>query len=139
MTKKVTRWLAALLPATAAAGLLLSGTAAASTQNSVRFGYCQALGNYATCTASGNVNRPLTITVSVYTLPEDLSVTVYWNVICSQGSGAGSSSGQFTRDTPKVWILQHPYSRPDSCTVAASAGVNGNSARIRVYLDASQW
>ena len=140
MTKKITRWLAALLPAVAAAGMLFTGNASATSYTPRNFGVCTAYGNYATCTASGHIHRPSKIYVSVYTRPNHLSVTVYWAMTCSKYSGAGSSSGHFTTDTPRTdRYLPHPYARPGSCDVAATGQVNGNSQRLRVWLSAYQW
>lgn len=138
MTRKVTQWLVALLLAAVAVGVPLNSSAAASVNGREQIGFCWARGDFATCSASGSINKPLQVSVGIFTLPENLSVTVYWSTVCSEGSGAGSRSGHFTRNTPKIWILQLPYSRPDSCDVAASAGVNGNSTRLRVYLYATQ-
>jgi hypothetical protein len=141
MTKKITRWLATLLPAVATAGLLFTGNAAAATTSSrITFGMCQADGNFATCVASGHIHRPSAIYVSVYTRPSHLSVTIYWDMVCSKGSGAGESSGHFTTATPRTdRYIAHPYARPGSCDVSAEGQVNGNAQRIRVWLSAYKW
>ena len=141
MTKKITRWLAALLPAVATAGLLFTGNAAATTTSSlITFGECTAHGNFATCVASGHIHRPSAIYVSVYTQPSHLSVTITWSMVCSKNSGAGQSSGHFTTATPRsLRYIAHPYARPGSCDVAAEGQVNGNAQRIRVWLSAYRW
>ena len=140
MTKKITRWLAALLPAVVTAGLLFTGNAAAATRTPLNFGECTAHGNFATCVASGHIHRPSKIYVSVYTRPNHLSVTIYWSMVCSKYSGAGNSSGHFTTTTPRTdRYIPHPYARPGSCDVAASGQVNGNAERIRVWLSAYKW
>jgi hypothetical protein len=138
MTKKIAQLFVTLMLATAAICPLLGGSASAGVNGRAQIGFCWARGDFATCSASGNINKPLQVSVGIFTLPENLSVTVFWETVCSEGSGAGSKSGQFTRNTPKIWIIQLPYSRPDSCTVAAAASVNGNSTRLRVYLYATQ-
>jgi len=85
----------------AAVGLLaLGGVAATAVAASAgTIGSCSAQGDFADCVASGTANHPLTITVTVTSSPDE-SVTVFWDTTCSQGSGAGSSSGNFTATTP---------------------------------------
>jgi len=140
MTKKITRWLAMLLPVVATAGVLFTGSAAAATNGPVTFGMCQADGNFAACVASGHIHRPSKIYVSVYTRPNHLSVTITWSMVCSKGSGAGQTSGHFTTTTPRTdRYIAHPYARPGSCDVAAEGSVNGNAQRIRVWLSAIKW
>ncbi len=108
------------LPA-AAALLYAAGTAAsAGTGHAYRAGSCTASGDYAVCDASGTATRPDDIYMHVTSSPGQ-QVQVYWDVVCSKGDGAGSASGSFTATTTVRRLIRHPYARPDSCDVAASA------------------
>jgi hypothetical protein len=55
-------------------------------------------------------------------------VKVYWNVVCSKGTGAGSASGHFSvydhAGTTVGHNIWHPYRHPDSCTIASDAQIN---------------
>ncbi len=106
--------LSRLAVAAAATGLLTAGAITASTtaaSASTTFGSCSAQGDYATCDASGTATLPLTITVAVTSSP-DQSVFVSWDDTCSQGDGAGGSSGSFTATTPVSRTISHPYHQP---------------------------
>jgi hypothetical protein len=123
-----------LAAAAAATGLLTAGAITASTtaaSASTGFGSCSAQGDFAICDASGTATSPLTITVAVTSSP-DQSVFVSWDTTCSQGDGAGGSSGSFTATTPVSRTISHPYHQPDSCIVAAGAQlqVGGNSVHV---------
>ncbi len=118
-----------------AAGAMASSSAVASA--SITFGSCSAQGDFATCIASGTATRPITITVSVTSSP-DQNVFVTWNAVCSQGTGAGSSSGSVTAQTPVSRTISHPYNQPDSCTVAAGAQLRAGGNSIHVSLSYSQ-
>lgn len=121
-----------------AVGLLAFGTVAATSvaANAATIGSCGAQGDFADCSASGTANRPLTITVTVTSSPDE-SVSVYWDTVCSQGSGAGSSSGSFTATTPVTRVISHPYHQPDSCDVAAAGGLNGTGNSIEISIASS--
>jgi Ricin-type beta-trefoil lectin domain len=99
-------------------------------------GSCSAHGDYATCVASGTANKPLTITVTVRSSP-DQSVYVAWDTVCTQGTGAGSSSGDFTANTPVTRTLSHPYHQPDSCIVSADAQLQNGGNSITVVIASS--
>jgi hypothetical protein len=132
--------LSRLAASVAVTGLLTAGAIAASTaaaSASTGIGSCSAQGQYATCVASGTASRPITITVSVTASPNQ-SVYVAWSTVCSQGTGAGSSSGSFTAQTPVTRTISHPYSQPDSCSVAADAQLNNGGNSIHVSLAYSQ-
>ena len=122
----------------AASGLLALGGVAASAiaANAGTIGSCSAQGDFATCSASGTANKPLTITITVTSSPDE-SVTVYWDAVCSQGTGAGSSSGNFTASTPVTRTISHPYHQPDSCDVAATGGLNGTGSWIKISISSS--
>jgi hypothetical protein len=122
----------------AAIGLLAFGgvVATAMAASAGTIGSCSAQGDFADCAASGTANNPLTITVTVTSSPDE-SVTVFWDTVCSQGTGAGSSSGNFTATTPVTRVISHPYHQPDSCDVAASGGLNGNGNSIKVSIASS--
>jgi Ricin-type beta-trefoil lectin domain len=132
--------LSRLAVAAAATSLLTAGAITASTtaaSASTTFGSCSAQGDYATCDASGTATLPLTITVAVTSSP-DQSVFVSWDDTCSQGNGAGGSSGSFTATTPVSRTISHPYHQPDSCIVAAGAQLQAGGNSIRVSLSYSR-
>ena len=105
----------------------------AAVANARTIGSCSAQGDYATCVASGTANKPITITVTVTSRP-DQSVYVAWDTVCSQGTAAGTSSGSFTATTPVTRRISRPYHQPDSCTVAADAQLQrgGNSITVTI-------
>jgi hypothetical protein len=117
------------LPAAVTAAAL---TAAVPAQASTRYnaGSCTARGQYAICVASGNATRPSTIRVHVRTNASQW-MRVYWDVVCSKGTGAGSASGHFNvydrANTTVAKNISHPYRHPDSCTIAADAQLNRGS------------
>jgi hypothetical protein len=121
----------------ACAALALGGVAAtASVASASTVGSCTAQGDYATCVASGTVNEPITIDVTVTSSP-DQPVFVAWDDTCSQGTGAGSDSGSFTATTPKTTAISHPYSQPDNCIVSADAQLQNGGNSITVTITAS--
>ena len=109
-------------------------TAAAANASTV--GTCTAQGDYATCVASGSVNDPITIDVTVTSSP-DQPVYVAWSDTCSQGLGAGSASGSFTASTPVTTPISHPYYQPDNCIVSADAQLQNGGNSITVTITAS--
>ena len=132
--------LSRLAAAVALTGLLTAGAVTASTiaaSASTGFGSCSAQGDYATCDASGTATSPITITVSVTSSP-DQSVFVSWTDTCSQGNGAGGSSGSFAATTPVSRTISHPYYQPDSCIVAAGAQLQSGGNSVHVSLSYSQ-
>jgi hypothetical protein len=46
-------------------------------------------------------------------------------VICSRGCGAGTKEGEFSGTTSLVKHMTMPYANPSSCTVSASAQLEG--------------
>jgi hypothetical protein len=129
-----------LAAAAAMTGLLTAGAIAASTvaaSASTTFASCSAQGDYAVCDASGTATNPIAITVSVTSSP-DQDVYVTWDAVCSQGTGAGSSSGSFTAETPVSRTISHPYYQPDSCTVAAGAQLQAGGNSVHVSLSYSR-
>jgi len=124
----------AVLTTAAGAGLLIAaGPASAATAATAhRVASCTAEGDYAICDAAGNATAPRDIYVHVTSSP-DQSALVTWDVVCSKGDGAGSASGQFTATTPVRRIIRHPYTRPDSCTVAAGAQLN-RRGHLKVWI-----
>jgi hypothetical protein len=126
-----------------AAGMLVSAlvalggvvvTAAVASASTV--GTCTAQGDYATCVASGSVNDPITIDVTVTSSP-DQPVYVAWSDTCSQGLGAGSGSGDFTANTPVTTPISHPYYQPDNCIVSADAQLQNGGNSVTVTITAS--
>lgn len=124
----------------AVAGLLATGAlfaTAPAASAGTGFGSCGAQGDFAICTASGTATRPVTITVTVTSSP-DQDVSVAWDTVCSQGDGAGTSSGTFTARTPVSRVISHPYHQPDSCIVAADAQLQAGGNTIHVSLSYSR-
>lgn len=129
------RWVAVSIGSTALlalGGILIASGAA----NAGTIGSCSAQGDFATCVASGAVNKPITITVTVTSSP-DQPVYVAWDAVCSQGTGAGSSSGSFTATTPVTRTISHPYYQPDNCVVSADAQLQNGGNSITVSIGAS--
>jgi hypothetical protein len=93
---------------------------------------CNAQGDFATCITSGGAFHPVKIYVHVTASPNQ-SVQVFWNMVCSKGSGAGGKSGQFTARTTIRRLIPHPYAHPTSCTIAADASLN-RGGRVRAWL-----
>jgi hypothetical protein len=101
-------------------------------------GSCTASGQYAICVASGNATRPHRIRVHVHAAPNQ-HVLVSWETVCSRGLGAGSRSGQFTAWTPVNRIIRHPYTHPDSCTIASDAQLQDGGHWIAVRNTYRRW
>lgn len=111
--------------------LMMTGQAEAATKVIDRQ---TARGDYAIATAGGNVNHPKRLWVKVTSRPHE-RVFVSWSDTCGKGFGAGSKSGHFRATTPVGrHRLKMPYRRPDSCSVAASAQLQGTGRRIQVTL-----
>ena len=124
------------------AGLGLAGftalPAVAAPASTRTIGTCSAQGDYATCVASGTTNYPRTrtLTVTVTSTPRQ-TVSVYWDMVCSQGLGAGSRSGSFTARTPVTRTIPHPYRQPNQCIVSADAQLQAGGNSIHLTLKAS--
>lgn len=114
------------------AGVIIAVTGATAAQASTWHGAgtCTAQGQYATCVASGNAYHPRGIAVWVDSGVHQW-IKVYWTVVCSKGTSAGSRSGHFSVYTPGTTYISHPYRYPDQCTVASSAQISkGNYLKI---------
>jgi Ricin-type beta-trefoil lectin domain len=116
------------------AGVIAAASAAGA---STGIGSCSAQGDYATCAAGGTATKPVTLTVSVTSSP-DQDVYVAWTDVCSQGTGSGSTSGSFTAETPVSRTVSHPYAQPDSCILSAAAQLQAGGNSINVSLSYSQ-
>lgn len=131
----------AAIVAAAAAGTMALPTAASASAGSpgaipasttYHAGSCSAQGGYATCVESGIARTPRGIYAHVWASPAQ-KVFVSWDMVCSKGTGAGSSSGSFTASTTvKRWI-PHPYAHPDSCTIAVDGSLSRNGNKITVW------
>jgi hypothetical protein len=137
MIKKLRR---AALPIAGALGLALTlaglAPASAASQSSAgpyHAGWCSAHGDFADCVAEGTAYRPKVIEVRTYATPNQ-RVTVFWDMVCSQGVGAGSSSGHFSGRTSLIRKLRQPYRQPDNCSVAASAELDNGGHYILVKI-----
>jgi hypothetical protein len=119
----------------AATALGVAGTAIPASASARIYGAggCSARGDYATCVASGTAYRPKGIEVRTYATPNQ-KVDVDWTMICAQGSGAGSSSGDFSGRTTLVRRLHQPYRQPANCTIAAEAQLDNGGRYVRVQI-----
>ena len=121
----------AVLPAVAAAVMLTGGIASASTATAIgsssvhKAGTCRARGDFADCITSGTATSPRSMFVHVHAGPRQ-EVDVNWDMVCSKGSGAGSRSGSFTRETPIRHAMRMPYAAPSSCDVSAGGALDGS-------------
>ena len=115
------------------AGLLAAAPASATAKpHQVQFASCHAQGQYAICDAAGTTWHPLSVVLHVTSSPGQ-HVSGAWDVTCSKGLGAGSTSGSFSGTTPYKKTLRLNYRRPDSCIVSADAQLGtGGSVRIRL-------
>jgi hypothetical protein len=109
--------------------LTLAGTALASGKLYTD-GHCIARGQYATCVAGGTAHKPTKLYADAW-VNHSQRLTVYYDVTCAKGTGAGGKSGHFTiyvragrRATHKV---PHPYYHPDYCIVSIDAQINVGS------------
>jgi hypothetical protein len=124
-----------ILAAAPLAGLAVAVPASAATATRIKqVGSCTAQGDYATCDASGTVNRPRELIVHATSSPGQ-QVRVYWSMTCAKGMGAGSKSGQFTAATPLRRAMKMPYRRPSWCSVAAGAQLS-DGGHLRVWISA---
>ena len=122
--------------------LLAAGPATAGAPAIVRqLGSCRAQGDYATCVASGSVNNPQSIHVYVSAGPAQKVINGNWDVVCSEGTGAGSKSGSFegwaSDKHPLRRTVRMPYRRPDSCTVSADAQLS-HGGHLHIWLTAQK-
>ena len=134
MTRRLRRFAGGVLVSALVAFGAVAATAAVASASTV--GTCSAQGDYATCVASGSVNEPITIDVTVTSSP-DQPVYVAWDDTCSQGLGAGSASGNFTASTPVTTEISHPYYQPDNCIVSADAQLQNGGNSVTVTITAS--
>jgi hypothetical protein len=126
--------LAMAAPAVASAGPVHGRAASVALYRVVRVGHCSARGDFATCVASGSVNKPTVIYAHVYASPNQ-HVSGAWSMTCTKGTGAGSKSGTMSGTTPLRHTLRMPYVHPDSCSVAADAQLS-NRGTINVTITA---
>ncbi|HEY2641419.1 MAG TPA: hypothetical protein VGI66_16240 [Streptosporangiaceae bacterium] len=90
-------------------------------------GSCRSSGDYAVCDEAGDATKPTAIQVLVTASPNQ-SVLVSWDVVCTAGYSAASTSGQFTAQTPIDRTIRHPFAHPDSCTIAAGAQLSSSGS-----------
>jgi len=132
LTAGLTAMVALAVPASASP---THARASAATSSIVRFGHCSAHGDFAICTASGNINHPTAIYVHIDASPNQ-SISGAWDMTCSKGTGAGGTHGTISGTTPRrKGPLRMPYAHPDSCIVAADAQLSG-SGSLTIYLTA---
>jgi hypothetical protein len=96
-------------------------------------------GDYAAALASGTVKRPYTIKI-VATASPDQQIDVTWDVVCVKtgaggGIGSGSKSGSYSDFSGPAHVITLPMASPDSCTVGASASLNGlGSVKVSIVV-----
>jgi len=100
----------------------------------IRIDRARARGDFATTIASGDVDHPRRIWVTIKARPNQYADGNY-SMVCSKGPGAGSKDGKYSGTTPYRRGLKMPYRAPDSCTVSA-LGSLGRSGTIIVILTA---
>jgi len=124
----------AVLPLAAVPALLAATLSPASAAaGPYHAGWCDASGDFAVCVAGGTAYDPSIINVHVWATPNQ-KVDVFWDMVCSKGYGAGSSSGHFSGVTPLSHRIPHPYAQPDNCSVAASAELDNGGHYILVKI-----
>lgn len=131
--------LARIMALIACAGAILAVAVPASASmqrrnTTVRFATCRSSGEFAACSASGSVNHPIRIKVHVKASPNQ-RVSGDWAMTCTRGTSVGSTSGTVSGLTPRVKELRMPFTNPDTCSVAATVGLD-NGGSIFVYLTA---
>lgn len=93
----------------------------------------KASGDFAIATASGSIDSPGTIKVTITAEPNQ-KVDANWNMVCSEpGGGAGSKDGKFTAKTPVTRTLKKPASKVTDCTISA-LGQMSKGGKITVKL-----
>jgi hypothetical protein len=132
MSGGMKRSVLALAAAPLAALLAVAPAWASSAAHTRQVGSCRAQGDFAICSASGNVNHPLSLVVHVTSSP-DQHISGAWDVVCGKGTGAGSKSGTLSGTTPFKRTVKMPYRRPDSCTVSADAQL-GTGGKLHVWV-----
>jgi hypothetical protein len=128
--KRVSALSASAVPLVTSPAVLTASAVLAATAS--RIGSCTAEGDFATCDADGTADDPVDIYAHVASSPRQ-QVTVFWDMTCSKGDGAGSSQGQFTATTTVRRLIHHPYTRPDQCSVAAAAQLSDGGS-LHVWL-----
>lgn len=99
--------------------------AAASASNFKKFDRQVASGRLASTQASGTVDDPGEILLSIKATPPQ-KAQMSWTLTCSKGSGAGSETGLRTLKTPVSLVLKQPMKDNDNCIVSANARLLGN-------------
>jgi hypothetical protein len=66
--------------------------------------------------------------VHVWAKPKQ-KVSGAWDVVCSQGTGAGSESGSINGTTTLSKKLRMNYAHPDSCVAPAGAQLSGGGRK----------
>ncbi|MDO9354074.1 MAG: hypothetical protein Q7T55_10285 [Solirubrobacteraceae bacterium] len=94
-----------------------------------------ASGDYAVAVASGDVDDPSSLRVTVSASSKQ-KVDVNWSVVCTKGLGAGSKDGKASGKTTLVRSIKMPMSNPDNCVVSASAQLS-KGGKLKVTLSAS--
>jgi hypothetical protein len=115
---------------------LLVAAAAVARDLGHKVGQETAKGDFATAVASGSATAPQEMSVKVTSKPKQKILGGNWNVVCSQGAGAGGNDGTFKGRTPIVGEIGLPYTNPDECTAAAGASLK-KSGRLKVAIYAN--
>ena len=112
--------------------LAFVGAAAASTNAERVIGRKSTSGDFAVAAASGAATKPVLVRVRVVSLPNQ-PVQVTWKLRCTKGKGAAIRQGQFRATTPHDRLVRFPMTKPDRCSVSASAQLE-KQGRLTVTL-----
>jgi hypothetical protein len=99
----------------------------------VTFGEGEASGEFAIAQASGTINAPKDVRILVSATPNQ-KASVTYTLVCSQGAGAGTKSGQFEATTPVDRKLPLAGDDPSDCIVSANAQLQGPDGEVKVRL-----
>jgi len=99
--------------------------AAASAAKFKKFDRQVASGKLASTQASGTVDNPGDLLLSIKATPAQRA-QMSWTITCSKGSGAGTEAGLRTLQTPVSLVLKQPMEDNDSCLVSANARLLGS-------------
>jgi hypothetical protein len=89
---------------------------------------------YAKLDVSASVSHPAAVALRVISQPAQ-NTFVKWSLVCSKGSGTGSTSGSYTSQTTRLQPLRLPMGSPRSCRVAVQGHFpdGGGTLTLRIY------
>ncbi len=98
---------------------------AVSSANFKKFDRQVASGKLASTQASGTVDRPGDLLLSIKATPAQRA-QMSWTITCSKGESAGTKAGLRTLQTPVSLVLKQPMKDNDNCIVSANARLIGS-------------